>query len=329
MPVFLRVREGEDFVDVAVLTGAPLTIGRALDVEVSRPGDIRMSSRHARIDLISRICHVRDLGSTNGTFLNGEQIAECQMNMGDVLCCGSTEFTIELTDADRKPQLAAPESPAVKSVGTPAGSTQRVSKAGSAAAALLPPEMQQTTGFIGSKALDVFERFALASVLPIPPQAEESTQEFAKRLLNAGEDNECLIFLAYALPKRMGVWWLTRCIRAAESLKAEGDSAMLEAAEAWVKSPSDNSRRKAMSLAEGLEMGTPASWAGVGAFWSHGSMAPENAPSVPAADTLAGKAISGGAILATVVRNPEKAPERRQQFLDLALKVSAGELNWA
>jgi len=83
-----------------------------------------------------------------------------------------------------------------------------------------------------------------------------------------------------------------------------------------------------MKLAESLEMGTPAAWSGVGAFWSHGSMAPENAPDVPAPDALAGKAISGGAILASVIHSPEKAPERRQQFVELALKISSGELGW-
>jgi hypothetical protein len=103
---------------------------------------------------------------------------------------------------------------------------------------------------------------------------------------------------------------------------------MLQLAEDWVRQPSDDARRKAMQMAESLEMESPAAWAGVSAFWSHGSMAPPSAPDVPAPDHLTGKAVTGGAILATVLRNPEKAAERRQLFTEIAIRIADGKLPW-
>ena len=103
----------------------------------------------------------------------------------------------------------------------------------------------------------------------------------------------------------------------------------MEVVDAWVKAPDDNVRRQAMQLAEELDMGTPASWAGVASFWSHGSMAPIGQPDVPAKDEMAGKAIAGGAILASVVNSPERAPQRRLAFGALAQEIARGEIPWA
>ena len=86
-------------------------------------------------------------------------------------------------------------------------------------------------------------------------------------------------FLAYALPKREAVWWACQCVR---SVAAEADELPgLQAAEAWVRDPSEENRRAAMEAAESLEFGSPDAWAAVGAFWAEGSLAPPDAPVVP------------------------------------------------
>lgn len=328
MPVFLRVKEDHRFRDVAVLSaGTPVMVGRSPEASVSFPQDIEMSSRHAEIELQGKLCHVRDLGSTNGTFLNDELVQECSLGPGDLLRCGGTVLCLELTEADR-PAGTSPGPAGHQHHGATATAAvaSKISRGG--ATESLPEELQQLRGFSEANAAAVCSRFQLQELIATPPEPEESPAEYATRLLTSGDDNDCLYFLAWALPKRMAVWWLIQCIRTAESLKLESDPEILAAAEAWVRAPSDESRRKAMGLADAVRMESPACWTCVGAFWSHGSMGPPDQPAIPAPDNLAGKAIGGGAILAAVIRSPEKAPQKRQRFVELALEIASGELSW-
>jgi pSer/pThr/pTyr-binding forkhead associated (FHA) protein len=73
---------------------AGLTFGREgcdvvlLDPEVSR--------RHARISMLDGAPAIADLGSTNGTWVNGHRIgATAQLAAGDVVRFGNTLFHVE------------------------------------------------------------------------------------------------------------------------------------------------------------------------------------------------------------------------------------------
>ena len=330
MPVFLRVKDRGSLRDVAILAAdEPLTIGLDEDADLSFPHDTQMSSLHARVVLQGPVCMVIDLESTNGTFLNEVPLGQCSLSPGNVLRCGSTEFCVELTEQDHTAKAtAAPEPGHDHRANAICGVTEPTAPDGSLAAAPLPAELELVSGFCGASAIDVYRRFALQKELSTAPHAEEPPKEFTVRLPQSGPSKDCLRFLAYALPKRTGVWWLTQCIRAADSLKSDDDAAMLEATEAWVLSPTDATRRTAMQMAEKLEMATPAALAGASVFFIHGSLGPINTPDIPAPDHVAGKMIGGGAILAAVIHSPEKAPERRRRFVDLALKISSGGLSW-
>ena len=66
-----------------------VTLGRG-DVEISFE-DAYASSRHARIELQSGVAVIEDLGSTNGTFVNGEQLEGPQaLRSGDQIAIGDT-----------------------------------------------------------------------------------------------------------------------------------------------------------------------------------------------------------------------------------------------
>ena len=188
--------------------------------------------------------------------------------------------------------------------------------------------MTEEKGFVLGDARQIWQKYSLSESLKVEPNEGETAADYATRLDKSCHENECLQFLSFALPKRMAVWWLVQCVKAAESFQSNADLPMLAAAEEWVRNPTEDNRRKAMKLAEQLQMASPAAWSGVAAFWSHGSMAPADAPAVPAADDLSGKAIFGGVVLAVVLNTPEKAPERRRQFTQLALKISEGKLAW-
>jgi Family of unknown function (DUF6931)/FHA domain len=326
MRMFLRVQKNDKFRDAAILEpDHPLVIGRVAAADVSFPDDNEMSSSHASVTLTGGKCCVKDLGSTNGTFLNDERIAEGELGSGDLLRCGGTTFRVESPDEPASATVSRADTAANAVAGSAAGA--KPSK-NSNSADELPEELLQCDDFVSDVATEIVQRFHLDKILVETPDETESTVQFMKRVVSNDESNDCLNFLAYALPKRCGIWWAVQCIRAEESFTSDDDPKLLDTVTEWVKQPSDDLRRKAMSAAEELEMSTPAAWAGVAAFWSHGSMGPVDVPPVPADDHLAGKAISAAVVLATVLKEPEKAPARKKAFADLALQIASGEASW-
>ncbi|MBQ2941650.1 MAG: FHA domain-containing protein [Clostridia bacterium] len=69
------------------------TIGRGKDCEIYI-ADTFMSHRHSRIFKEDGGFFLEDLGSTNGTFLNGNEVAEeaTELLDGDKICIGQVEF---------------------------------------------------------------------------------------------------------------------------------------------------------------------------------------------------------------------------------------------
>jgi pSer/pThr/pTyr-binding forkhead associated (FHA) protein len=75
---------------------APLTIGRSGENAIALPSDEYASAHHARIEPLRDGVWIVDLGSTNGTYLNGEQVnGRGQLREGDVVRVGETELRIE------------------------------------------------------------------------------------------------------------------------------------------------------------------------------------------------------------------------------------------
>jgi pSer/pThr/pTyr-binding forkhead associated (FHA) protein len=93
--LFLRVIEPEDHKGEVFDLEDELTIGRAPHCGISTPEDIYASTLHARVFRHNDQVWVEDLGSTNGTYLNSERIAQAQrLAKGDVLQVGSTVFEV-------------------------------------------------------------------------------------------------------------------------------------------------------------------------------------------------------------------------------------------
>jgi hypothetical protein len=76
------------------LDKASTTIGRApdCDIQIDDPG---ISRAHARIDLAAPPVVV-DLGSTNGTWVDGRRIQQATLHDGAALALGSTNFVVRL-----------------------------------------------------------------------------------------------------------------------------------------------------------------------------------------------------------------------------------------
>ncbi len=74
----------------------PLTIGRAKENTAALDGDDFASARHARVESQRDGVWILDLGSTNGTFLNGERMdGRHRLHDGDVVRIGQTELRYE------------------------------------------------------------------------------------------------------------------------------------------------------------------------------------------------------------------------------------------
>jgi hypothetical protein len=69
-------------------------VGRALDADILIGDDDAISRRHAEIAVRAGVCHVRDLGSCNGTLLNGRLVEHARVRRGDVLLLGETELRV-------------------------------------------------------------------------------------------------------------------------------------------------------------------------------------------------------------------------------------------
>jgi hypothetical protein len=84
--------EGQDF----ELDSAQLTIGRGRQNDIAIASDEYASARHARFEPRQDGVWVQDLGSTNGTFLNGARLEHPRrLSPGDVVRIGETDLRYE------------------------------------------------------------------------------------------------------------------------------------------------------------------------------------------------------------------------------------------
>jgi hypothetical protein len=110
--------------------------------------------------------------------------------------------------------------------------------------------------------------------------------------------------------------------RASGSNPAPVIQASLSATEKWIAQPNEENRRAAMKAAEEAQLSTAAGCAGLGAFFSGGSLAPPEAPVTPPGEFLTAKAVAGAIIIAAVTSAPEKAPESYRAFIAQGMEVA-------
>ena len=76
----------------------PFTIGRRQGHDLVLP-DARVSRDHAAIDSTGSGYRLRDLGSRNGTLVNGQPLTEADLRDGDRLAIGGFEVTVRIAPA--------------------------------------------------------------------------------------------------------------------------------------------------------------------------------------------------------------------------------------
>ncbi len=108
----LRIISGSEKGSLIPLSSPPVTIGRSDDNRIMLSPEIGASRHHAELTEDDGLWSIRDLGSMNGTYVNGERIEWPRvLHAGDKLKIAADVMIFEEA-------TAAPESPATKA-GTP------------------------------------------------------------------------------------------------------------------------------------------------------------------------------------------------------------------
>ncbi len=99
MWILRTLNDGEPEKTFRILAGAVRTIGRATGADFIVDAPL-VSRVHCRVTALpGGELEVRDLNSTNGTFVNGERVENAVLESGDRLQVGRVEL-VALRDAD-------------------------------------------------------------------------------------------------------------------------------------------------------------------------------------------------------------------------------------
>ncbi len=98
MPYAIRVRTGPEEGELYPLfENREITIGRSPTNNIF-VHDRNVSRVHCQIVATESGCMLSDLQSTNGTFVNGERVTECELKSGDEIRLGTTLLQLEEVD---------------------------------------------------------------------------------------------------------------------------------------------------------------------------------------------------------------------------------------
>jgi eukaryotic-like serine/threonine-protein kinase len=74
-------------------------VGRSSRVHFPMTGDLLLSREHFRIENQPPLCHLMDLGSTNGTKVNGLRVERVLLREGDVITAGDSSFVVHFCES--------------------------------------------------------------------------------------------------------------------------------------------------------------------------------------------------------------------------------------
>jgi FHA domain/Domain of unknown function (DUF4123) len=114
---------------IEVRAGTILRIGRTAKSDYALGEDSYLSGQHFAIENDGNEARARDLGSSNGTFVNGERVAsEAVLREGDSLTAGGSTFTIHIDETGQPAREASPRVSTLPTESLPGG-TSKISRA--------------------------------------------------------------------------------------------------------------------------------------------------------------------------------------------------------
>ncbi|MBL9110596.1 MAG: DUF4388 domain-containing protein [Myxococcales bacterium] len=116
-----------------------IIVGRSSDLDMVLVEDM-VSRKHARIAMAEDQIWIEDLGSTNGTFVNGEKIKRARLKEGDRVLIGTSILKVIAGDGMREND--APQPPALEAVAAQRSRSQGKTMSGSIEEVPLPDLLQ-------------------------------------------------------------------------------------------------------------------------------------------------------------------------------------------
>src|SRR5713226_7053216 len=71
-------------------------VGRSRFVHCAMPEDSALSRDHFLIEINPPRCELRDLGSTNGTYVNEQRVERARLGSGDRIAAGQSVFLVRV-----------------------------------------------------------------------------------------------------------------------------------------------------------------------------------------------------------------------------------------
>jgi hypothetical protein len=115
-----------------------IIVGRSSDLDMVLVEDM-VSRKHAKISVDTEQVTIQDLGSTNGTFVNGERVKRATLNDGDRVLIGTSIIKLVTSDA---PLAAAPAAKKIQQVAEARRTNQVRSMSGAIDEVPLPDLLQ-------------------------------------------------------------------------------------------------------------------------------------------------------------------------------------------
>ena len=95
MNIVLRVisgpHQGQEY---RIDRSGSFVIGRASRAAFSMSADLALSREHFQLENFPPLCHLVDLGSTNGTKVNGLRVERVLLREGDLVAAGDSAFAV-------------------------------------------------------------------------------------------------------------------------------------------------------------------------------------------------------------------------------------------
>jgi serine/threonine protein kinase len=99
MEVVLRITSGPHAGQERLLDRpGTVVVGRSSQASLSMQEDRLLSREHFEIQLDSSVCTLKDLGSTNGTRVNGLRVEVASLRNGDTITAGDSAFVVQLDE---------------------------------------------------------------------------------------------------------------------------------------------------------------------------------------------------------------------------------------